>query len=630
MLLKGSEKMVVNFNSRREFFKSPFGAVKTDSEVSFTITAEDGVYIDNIRIVILKNEFVFKEQYFGYDGFSDNMHRYSCKICFNETGIYKYYFIINSELGLMTGQNDNGRLILKELSGSESYHIAKASFSMWQLTVYDKDFKTPDWVKGGIMYQIFPDRFKKGGSSKLPQTKSKRTVHKSWSEIPEFVYDVPSYCANDFFGGNFKGIEEQLPYIKSLGVNIIYLNPIFESSANHRYSTADYKNSDPYLGTNEDFRRLCKKADEYGIKIILDGVFSHTGDDSIYFNKFGNYPETGAYQSEGSPYRSWYTFGKNADEYECWWGFKNLPNVNELDKSYSDFITNPKDGVLKQWSELGVYGWRLDVADELPDAFIDKIRETVKADNPDALIIGEVWEDATTKESYGVKRRYLLGKQLDSVMNYPFRTAILNFASGESGESFERAVMAIVENYPAPALDTLMNSISTHDTLRALTALNKKNVLPKKQGSYRMTDEEYEKAREKLYMSVFLQFSLPGIPSIYYGDEVGLQGYRDPYNRATYPYGSEDFEILDFHRQISEIRLKNKKDFTAEMQMLYSDESSVCFKRGELVFIANNGNDKFIRIKNLQKRIFGAKNAVFNEYGVIMPPYSYAIFKIAF
>jgi len=608
--------MIINFNSRDSFYKTPFGAVKTDEEICFSITAQDGVYIDSIDIVVIKNDTVYSKQSFSYNGFNNSLHNYILKTSFSEAGIFRYYFVISSENGAIFGQNENGKLVLTENS-------PKA----WQLTVYDKNFVTPDWAKGKIMYQIFPDRFKKGGNTPLPKTKNKRTLHECWDDIPEFIYDNPSYTANDFYGGNFKGIEEQLTYIKELGADIIYLNPIFESGANHRYSTADYKNADPYLGTNEDFSRLCKKADELGIKIILDGVFSHTGDDSIYFNKFGNYPEAGAFESVNSPYRSWYNFKKNSDEYECWWGFENLPNVNELDPSYLHFITNEKDGVLKFWNDLGAYGWRLDVADELPDEFIDKLRLSVKAQNPDALIIGEVWEDATTKESYGKKRRYLLGNQLDTVMNYPFLNAILNFAMGGSGYNFENSVMEIAENYPAPSLHLLMNSITTHDTVRAITVLNNKNVAPENQGSYKMTKEEYNSAKKKLIFSVFLQFSLPGIPTVYYGDEVGVQGFRDPYNRTTYPYGKEDSEILDFHKKMANLRKNYQKDFMSEIEFLYSDETSVCFRRKNLIFTANNGNAKFLQIKSLKKLVFGSKSAVFNEYGVILPPYSFNIFE---
>ena len=619
--------MIVNFDSKNSFYKSPFGAVKENTSVMFSVTAADGVYIDSVRIVILKNDFVHTEHYLSYVGFFDGMHKYSANLSFKETGIYRYYFIINSEQGIKTGECENGRLVLKDYNAADTYRITQSNFSMWQLTVYGEDFKTPDWAKGGIMYQIFPDRFKRSKKYSIPEVKSERKLHKKWDEIPEYIYDVPKYTANDFYGGNFDGIIEQLDYIKSLGVNIIYLNPIFESGANHRYSTADYKNADPYLGTNEDFSRLVKEAKKRDIKIILDGVFSHTGDDSIYFNKFGHYPEKGAYQGKDSPYYTWYTFGKNHDEYECWWGFKNLPNVNETDPSYMSFITDLENGVLKFWNDMGISGWRLDVADELPDAFIDALRKTVKKLNQDSLIIGEVWEDATTKESYGIKRRYLLGNQLDSVMNYPFRNAILDFACGGKGTDFSQSVMSIVENYPPQSLDVLMNSISTHDTLRAITALNQKNVLLKNQGSYKMTAEEYEKSKKRLLMSVFLQFTLPGIPCIYYGDEVGLQGYRDPYNRMTYPYGKEDFSILDFHKSLAEIRLKYKNSFTGVMNVLYADQNAVCYRRGNLIFAACNGDAAFIKAQNIGERIFGASDSVYNKYGIIMPPYSWAIFK---
>ena len=618
--------MKVTYNSYDSFHKFPFGAIANSEEVKFTLTADDGIYIDSIRIIVLKNDFVYTENYFSYDGFHDYRHNFVCTLKFSETGIYNYYFLINSEKGQFAGVNQNGKLILKACD--ENFKMLQYGFFMWQLTVYDKDFKTPDWANNCVMYQIFPDRFKKSEKYFIPETVNKRTIHEKWDDIPEFIYDVPEYTANDFFCGNLKGIEQQLPYLSDLGIDAIYLNPIFESGANHRYSTADYKNIDPYLGTNEDFKSLCENARSKNIRIILDGVFSHTGDDSLYFNKFGNYPQKGAFQGADSPYYTWYNFGETPDEYECWWGFKNLPNVNELDKSYMDFITNEENGVLKFWNDLGASGWRLDVADELPDEFIDAVRQSVKSINSDALLIGEVWEDATTKISYGVKRRYLLGKQLDSVMNYPFKNAILDFALGGSGVDFINSVMPIVENYPPQSLNTLMNSISTHDTIRAITALNEKNIPPREQGKYKMTNEEYEEARKKLLMSVFLQFSLPGMPCIYYGDEVGLEGYRDPYNRMTYPYGKEDFSILDFHKEIIKFRKKYKEDFSSVMLPVSADSNTVCFKRGKLLFIANNGDAGFVKVNNIDKRVYGDKNAVFNEYGVIMSPFSFAVFTI--
>ncbi len=609
--------MKIKFNSKDANHKKPFGAVKTDEKVSFSLLTEDGVYINSVKIVFEKNEIFFCEKYFSYDGIADGFHKFICDISFSEAGVYSYYFVIDTENGEIIGRNSFG-------SFEEG-----ASLPLWQLTVYDKNFKTPSWAKGKIMYQIFPDRFKRDEAYILPKTKNTRTVHESWDDVPLFIYDVPEYTANDFFCGNIKGIISELDYLKELNVGIIYLNPVFESSTNHRYATADYTNIDPYLGTNEDFCELLKEAKKRDIRIILDGVFSHTGDDSIYFNKYGNYSSVGAYQSESSPYYKWYKFSENKDSYRSWWGFTTLPEVIEETPEFTDFITSEENGVIKLWDDMGVSGWRLDVADELPDVFIDKFRERLKKINPDSLIIGEVWEDATTKESYGVKRKYLLGDQLDSVMNYPFKNAIIDFACGGKGTDFINTVTDILENYPAPAIDTLMNFISTHDTVRALTALNhKRTVEPKKQGTFKMSDEEYNLARIKLFLCVFLQFTLPGIPCIYYGDEVGVQGYKDPYNRTTFPKKNHDKKIFNHHKALCDFRKKYEKDFSEPVCDFFADEKTVCFERGKLIFVATNSEScEFVKLSNINKKLFGEKDILKNSYGVLMPPYSFGIFE---
>ncbi len=615
--VKEGKKLEIKFNSKSEKYKNPFGAVKDREEVTFCVFAKSGVFINNVKIVFEKDEKFFCEHYFNYDGFENEYHKFSKSFSFNDTGIYYYYFVISTENGEIIGKNDCGNF--KEDN----------TLPLWQLTVYDKEFQTPKWAKGKIMYQIFPDRFKRDTSYKIPQTVSKRKIHENWEDIPEYIYDTKNYIANDFFLGNLDGIISRLDYLKSLNVGIIYLNPIFESSVNHRYSTANYKNIDPYLGTNETFSTLCKEAKKRGIAIILDGVFSHTGDDSIYFNKYSHYDSLGAYNSDNSPYRSWYNFTSyDKSKYECWWGFETLPNVNELDESYLDFITNKENGVVKFWNDFGIMGWRLDVADELPDGFIDKFRESVKKINPDSLILGEVWEDATTKESYGVKRRYLLGKQLDSVMNYPFKNLILDYALKISGKDFLKGITDILENYPQPAIDVLMNFVGTHDTMRAITALNNKAVEGKKQGTWKMSKGDFEKAKEKLKMCVFLQFTLPGIPCIYYGDEVGLQGFKDPYNRLTFPYGKEDEEILEFHKKITSLKTKYKEDFSSPLKPLYGDDTAVSFKRGKLVFVTNKGKSRFFEMKNIEKLVFSKEETVFNKYGLLMPPMSYAVVKL--
>ncbi len=607
--------MKIKFNSKNSLYKTPFGAVKENEKISFCIFLEDGVYTESVKIVFEKDGRFYREKYFSYDGFYDGYHKFVCEECFCDVGVYFYYFVIVTENGEIIGRNNHGEF---------SCDVKKP---LWQLTVYEKDFDTPSWAKGKIMYQIFPDRFERDLSYTLPKTKNERTVHENWDDVPLFIYDVKEYKANDFFCGNIKGIISRLSYLKSLGVGIIYLNPVFESSTNHRYATADYTKIDSYLGTNEDFRALCKTAEEMGIKIILDGVFSHTGDDSIYFNKYGNYDSLGAYQSEDSPYRKWYKFSDDKTSYHSWWGFDTLPEVVEETPEFTEFITSEKDGVIKIWNDFGISGWRLDVADELPDAFIDNFRKNLKKINPDALLIGEVWEDATTKESYGVKRRYLLGKQLDSVMNYPFKNAILDYALGGSGVDFINSVTDILENYPKPAIDTLMNFISTHDTMRAVTALNHKAVEPRKQGTFRMSDEEYKKAKKKLLMCVFLQYTLPGIPCIYYGDEVGVQGFKDPYNRTTFPKENIDEEILEFHKKMAFIRNKYKKFLDEPLNKVYADKKTVCYKRGELIFVSNNSEScEFITIENM-KKLFGEDDILTNSYGVLLPPFSFGIFK---
>lgn len=609
--------MEIRFNSKSELHKKPFGAIKTGENVSFFVFAKDGVFINNIKIVIEKEDTFFCEHYFDYCGFENGEHKFSCEFSLENSGVYYYYFVILGENGEIIGKNFQGNFSEEE------------NLPLWQLTVYDKNFVTPKWAKGKIMYQIFPDRFKRDCDYDLPDTVSKRKIHENWEDIPEYIYDTDNYIANDFFLGNIDGIISKLDYLKTLNVGIIYLNPVFESSVNHRYSTANYKNIDPYLGTNETFLKLCKEAKKRDIAIILDGVFSHTGDDSIYFNKYNHYDSKGAYNSENSPYKSWYSF-TNADKtkYECWWGFETLPNVNELDETYLDFITNEENGVVKFWNDFGIAGWRLDVADELPDGFIDKFRKSVKKINSEALIIGEVWEDATTKESYGVKRRYLLGEQLDSVMNYPFRNLILDYVLKISGSEFLNGITDILENYPKPVTDVLMNFIGTHDTMRALTALNNKHVEPKKQGTWKMSAADFEKAKEKLKMCVFLQFALPGIPCIYYGDEVGMEGFKDPYNRLTFPYGKENKEIYDFHKKITDIKVKYSTDFSSELIPLYSDETAVSFKRGKLVFVTNKGKSRFFELQGIKKVVFSKEETVYNSYGLLMPPVSYAIVEL--
>lgn len=351
------------------------------------------------------------------------------------------------------------------------------------------------------------------------------------------------------------GIEKKLPYLKSLGVNVIYLNPIFFAYSNHRYDTADYMKVDPLLGTEEDFKRLCDSAHEQGMRIILDGVFSHTGADSIYFdklNRFGN----GAYSAENSPYKSWYSIAADKS-YPSWWGIETLPCVNELAPSFSDYIITSENSVISHWLSLGADGFRLDVADELPDEFIALLHDRVHRIKKGAIVIGEVWEDASNKISYGVRRKYFTSSELDSVMNYPFRDAIISFIKGASDAfSFSEAIMTICENYPFDVLNRLMTSLSTHDTERILTLLSDCERPEGREGraEYRLSASERETAVSRVLAASFLQFMLPGAPCIYYGDEAGAEGFEDPFNRGFFPWGKEDLRLTAHYQRLAELK----------------------------------------------------------------------------
>ena len=513
----------------------------------------------------------------------ENEEWWDINITFETSGLYFYHFTYETPFG-------RGNIYLRSGGCGEF----APNGNEWQQTVYKKDFETPEWAKGGIMYQIFPDRFNIG-SVPVKDYPTDRVLHTSTNETPVWEPDKNGKILNnDYFGGTLKGIEEKLPYISSLGVNILYLNPIFEAHSNHRYNTADYMKIDPMLGTEEDFKSLCKTADKYSIKVILDGVFSHTGSDSIYFNRENRYESNGAYNNPDSPYKDWFTF-KNDGTYKSWWGIDTLPETNEDTESFINFIAG-KNGVAEKWLNNGAYGFRLDVADELPDKFLDEFSKSVKALNKDYLVIGEVWEDATNKFSHGGRRRYLLGDQLDSVMNYPFASAILTFMRYGVAENFMESIVSVCENYPKHALNCLMNHIGTHDTARILTSLIYDSIEHKPrhiQAQCKLTNEEYQKAKTLLKTATVLQYTLPGFPSVYYGDEAGLQGGGDPFNRGFFPWGNEDTELTDWYKKLGEIRRNAKSlkdgDFIPYSAML----SCVAYKRQcekETLFVIANRN----------------------------------------
>ncbi|HEX2938579.1 MAG TPA: glycoside hydrolase family 13 protein, partial [Ruminiclostridium sp.] len=482
--------------------------------------------------------------------------------------------------------------------------------------------------KGGVMYQIMPDRFCRQGD--IPQNlPSGRIISETWGDLPP-QSDENGYCSNYYFGGNFKGITSKLPYLKSLGVTTVYINPIFEAHSYHRYNTADYSKADPLLGTDDDFRNLCEQGEQAGINIILDGVFSHTGEDSVYFNKYARYPDKGAYESKDSIYYSWYDFKKWPEIYRCWWNFKELPEVNESEPSYLDYITG-KDGILQRWIKLGASGWRLDVADELPDNMIESIRNAVKDAGEENIVLGEVWEDASNKISYGQRRHYLEGKQLDSVMNYPWRYAIIDYLRTGNAAFIAEAVMTIIENYPKESLDTLMNHLGTHDTARLITCLAGENPDGKSKSwrqFTRMAPERRQRGLALVRLACAIQFMLPGIPCIYFGDEAGFEGYEDPFNRQCYNWGGEDKALVEWYRALGRLRSCCPVFKAGQYRPIMARGAVYAFERlenGEFVSVAVNAGESAESLEMNGEICVSFGNVTLSGGILTLPPKSCAI-----
>lgn len=551
------ETMIIH-NSHQKKYRCPFGALPCGSLLTLGLEVSTQKSIDSVQAVI-STDFQKESRYdLSARGKEEECLRFAADITLpQEPGLLWYYFeLVIDGVRYYYGNNESCLGGLGSIYGTIP--------PKYQITVFREGAETPYWFKRAIVYQIFTDRFRNGSKDgRVLNPKKNSFIYANWEDTPAYVKDCEngSIARWDFFGGNLQGVVDKLDYLKELGVSVIYLNPIFEAPSNHKYDTGDYKNIDPMFGSSDTFRSLCEEAGKAGIYVILDGVFSHTGSDSIYFNKHGSYPGVGAYQSPESPYYSWYRFKHSRDDYDCWWGVDSLPNVNEMDPGYVDFIITGQDSVIKHWMDMGAKGWRLDVADELPDEFIRLIRKEMKKKDAESVLMGEVWEDASNKISYGMRRAYLLGDELDSLMNYPFREIMIDFFCGRlDGKTANDKLMSIYENYPVHNFYCNMNLIGSHDVPRILTLLGE--APPEHQLSqvqkerYRLPEGQKALAVARLKLLSLIQMTFPGVPSIYYGDEAGLEGYSDPLNRGTYPWGNENRELLDWYKKITSIRNK--------------------------------------------------------------------------
>lgn len=569
-------------NSQSEGYRKPFGAVKKGTKVELVLETEVFSKVElNLIFFSGKEENIVMY----YENMGDSGARYRAEIdTKDELGLINYYFTIENQGNkYFYGNND------ETLGGEGKIYIENPK--PYQITVYDEQY-IPEWYKGGIIYQIFIDRFCNGNEDgHINNPKKNSFIYSNWYDDPMYIKNMDGSIARwDFYGGNIRGVINKLSYLKDLGITIIYLNPIFKAFSCHKYDTGDYEEIDEMFGTEEDFKELCLKARENGIRIILDGVFNHTGANSKYFNKFGEYDGLGAYESKESQYYNWYKFKEFPKEYECWWGDKNLPDVEELEPSYLDYIVTGKNSIVSKWINLGASGWRLDVADELPDKFIELLKKRIREENKESILIGEVWEDASNKISYDEKRKYLFGDELDSVINYPFREAIINYINGEiTAENCKRHMLSIYENYPRDIFYSNMNLLGNHDTERILTMLK---------GDTR-----------GLELAVLMIMTLPGVPLIYYGDEAGLTGRRDPDNRKTYPWGKENNEILSMYKKFIDLRKEDEIFLKGDLSIVSMSNKILAYKRSymnkNIVIIINSSDEnQTISIMDLLKYQF--------------------------
>ena len=445
---------------------------------------------------------------------------------------------------------------------NRDFELIPYSARKFRLSIYEEGSGAPDWFRGSIMYQIFPDRFAKG--SKKIKCRDDAELENDWYEgMPEYAKIPGGKIKNNrFFGGTLWGIIEKLDYLETLGVGVIYLNPIFEAYSNHKYDTGNYEKVDAMFGGDAALKKLLEEADRRGIKVILDGVFNHTGSDSIYFNRGNRYETVGAYNSKDSEYYGWYDFREYPDDYECWWDIDILPRLNHRNESCRSYFTGEK-GIGRKYIKMGIGGWRLDVADELSNEFLDEFSGGIRKIREDSVIIGEVWENAADKIAYGKRRRYFLDGQLDSVMNYPFRRAVIDFCTDGDAVGLYDTLVELYASYPKKVSDSLMNLLGTHDTERILTTLalgkEKTEMLTNdEKAATRLTKEEYERGKKLLKIASVLQYTVYGVPSLYYGDEAGMEGFGDPFCRMPYPWGREDIELLEHYRALGNMRRSEK------------------------------------------------------------------------
>lgn len=547
------EKLVI-YNPLED--KTPVGAIKYDKDITYQIKIGNVLCAQKVELVYynesIENSVLLKPLHDKSTSFSCYTI-YIAKLKDLKADVYFYYFKIYLKDRIMYVQKDK--------DNPSTCSTTEYVDNPFVQVVYANSLDTSSNLHNGIMYQIFVDRFCKTGTV---HTKTTQVYREDWGGDLTANSSDPNIMNYEIFGGNLQGIVKKLPYLNKLGVNIIYLNPIFESFSNHKYDVSDYEHVDINFGKDIALKNLIAKAKEYNIQIILDGVFAHTGSNSIYFNKNYFYKSIGAFNSKDSKYYDWYKFTEYPNKYECWWGVPTLPKTNQYSKSFVDYITNSRTGILRHYMDKGILGFRLDVVDELTRSFTTKICSSIRSCKKNSLIIGEVWEDASTKVAYSEPKKYFLGDNINSVMNYPLRSSLIDYAMSGNSDSLRATICMILDQYPLYVQRNLMNIIGTHDTKRILSILLEK---------YNQTV-----AIDRLKLITALQYTFIGIPSIFYGDEVGLKGDIAPYCRKCFPWDDMDEELLNWFISLGKIR-KHSVFKDGQLKLIYAENGIICYSR---------------------------------------------------
>lgn len=654
--------------------RSPWGAVEEGTPVTLKIKTGAGD-VTNAKIMVTKANMTAKggdEYNPDYDSgvttyynmtkiaTKDGQDIWQGSFTPQDYGIYGYKFVLNDtkEYGDDTKTGGTGEL---KLAGTKYF----------QLTAYKKGYETPNWAKEAVCYQIFPDRFfngdKANDNARDTARGSQPIQHRSWATPPANsgagALDGDKWDCNDFYGGDIAGITKKLDYLKGLGITAIYLNPIYAASSNHHYDARDYDAVDPFLGTFEDLQKLTAEMNKRGMHLIMDGVYNHVGDDSIYFDRYGKYKTVGAYEywsriydlqntkglsleaakaeakkqleAEGqvfSPYHweNWFDIknSKTRDEmgekyaYHDWQSFSSLAPFRDKDyPGYSaatplhtdlgDYLLygrNGDKGVIMKWFDYGLSGWRLDVAKEVPSGFWAKTREEVKSIKTQTgetpLLLGEIWQDGS---------QFFMGDSMDSVMNYKLSDTLMHFVMGGKAQDSDDVLTQLRQNYPKQALYDLMNIVDSHDTARAIYLYGggKDGVVQASK-----SDFDYNLGKSRLKMAVAFELGYPGMPTIYYADEAGQFGSKDPDCRRTFPWGKEDKELQSFYQKAIAARNNNKNVFAlGDLDTILAQDNIYAYQRtavdgsGKLGVVAlNNGKAQKVTLK-----VAGAANKTFTD-----------------